>query len=201
MNVVTISREFGSGGREVGKRLADALGYEYYDSEIIAMIAEKANLSEEYVSNVVERAPSYAIHFGSTFSALSNFDTVTTVLLAQRQVFEEFMHKSNCVIVGRGASCLLGQDNVCSIFVYASEESKLKRCVDRSTDPKETAKSILKKMKKIDSNRRHYHESIFGVEWGRRGNYDLMINTSDIEIKSIIPSLAGYVQSYFQAKK
>ncbi len=200
MNVVTISREFGSGGREVGKRLADALGYAYYDTEIIDLIAKKAGMDKNYVSTVLESSPSYAIHFGATFSAIPLYDNATQVLVAQREVFEELMSKGNCIIVGRGASCLLNKDNVFSIFVYADEKTKVERCLARDTTHTETEKSIKKMIKRIDRNRRHYHETYFGVEWGRKENYDIAINTSGMEIKKIIPGLAAYVKGYFENK-
>lgn len=200
MNVVTISREFGSGGREVGKRLADALGYDYYDTEIIELIAEKAGMDKNYVSTVLEKTPSYAIHFGATFSAIPLYDNANQVLIAQREVFEELMSKGNCIIVGRGASCLLNKDDVFSIFVYADEKTKVERCLARDATHTETEKSIKKMMRRIDRNRRHYHETYFGVEWGRKENYDIAINTSGMEIKKIIPGLASYVKAYFENK-
>lgn len=200
MNVVTISREFGSGGREVGKRLADALGYAYYDTEIIDLIAKKAGMDKNYVSTVLETSPSYAIHFGATFSAIPLYDNATQVLVAQREVFEELMSKGNCIIVGRGASCLLEKEGVFSIFVYADEKTKVERCLARDSEHKETEKSIRKMIKTIDRNRRHYHETYFGMEWGKKENYDLAVNTSGIEIKKIIPGLAAYIKGYFESK-
>ena len=201
MNVITISREFGSGGREVGKRLADALGYAYYDTEIIDLIAKKAGMDKNYVSTILESSPSYAIHFGATFSAIPLYDNTTQVLIAQKQVFEELMSKGNCVIVGRGSSCLVGSgENVFSIFVYADMPTKVARCLARDTEHKETAKSVEKMIKKIDKNRRHYTETYFGVEWGKKENYSMTINTSGLEIKKIVPGLASYIRGYFEGK-
>ncbi len=193
--IITIGREFGSGGRELGRRLAEELGYEYYDREIIAEISKKTALSEEYVQQVLERQPHtlYPITVGQSMSYVGNytFSQVQSVYKAQCDIVRELAEKSPCVIVGRCADYILEEAKPFKIFVYADMESRIARCISRakegeSTDPKRIKKAI----RKIDRERARYYEFYTGLRWGDRRNYDLCINTTGVEIKKIIPILA-----------
>ena len=112
-NIITISREFGSGGREIGKRLADELKYTYYDSEIITAIAKETGLEEEYINNISERGIyPYAFQFAKSFSMYTPFQSnQTDILVAQQKILKEIAKKGNCVIVGRGANIILKEHN------------------------------------------------------------------------------------------
>lgn len=202
--IVTISREFGSGGKEVGKRLADALGYSYYDSEIITLLAKETGMSEEYIKNISEKgAYPYAFQFAKSFvmySAVQN--NQTELLVAQSKILKKIAEKGNAIIVGRGANTILKDYNPMNIFVYADMESKIKRCREKAKEDENlTDKELEHKIKSIDKNRKALNDLISNAEWGSKENYNLCINTSNIEIKSMVPALAEYIEKWFENNK
>lgn len=202
--IITISREFGSGGKEIGKRLADKLGYAYYDSEIIKLLAKETNMSEEYIKNISEKGIyPYAFQFAKSFASYSSMqNSQTEILVAQNKVLKQIASKGNAIIVGRGANSILKEYVPMNIFVYATMESKIKRCKQKTTqDENLTDKELENKIKNIDKNRKLYNDLISNAEWGKKENYNLCINTSNIEIKSIISPLAEYIENWFGENK
>lgn len=140
MRIITISREFGSGGREIGKRLAGQLGVDYYDKEIITAIAGKKGLDEDYVSDILE-------HHGWQNVPLTFCRSLTTVtvvrsvkadlLVEQTRVIESIAKAGkDCVIVGRNADELLRVHHPFNVFVCADMESKIRRCMERAEKTK-----------------------------------------------------------------
>lgn len=201
--IITISREFGSGGREIGKRLADELQIDYYDKEIITEIANKTGLSEEYIKNISEKGNyGYPFQFAKSFTLYSNLQSnQTEILVATTKVIKEIAQRGNCIIVGRGASVILNDYNPMNIFVYADIESKINRCRMKAENKESlTDKEIKNKIIQIDKDRKKYNNIISNLEWGDKSNYNLCINTSGIEIKTIIPSLADYIENWFRGK-
>lgn len=196
--IITISREFGSGGKEIGKRLADKLGYAYYDSKIIDLLVKETGMSEEYITNISEKGI-YPIpfQFGKTFTtSLSIQKNQTDILVKQTKILKEIADKGNVVIVGRGANIILKDYNPLNIFVYADMESKIKRCREKgSKDEILTDKDLLNKIKDIDKSRKAFNSLISNTEWGNKENYNLCINTSNINIKNIINPLAEYINT------
>lgn len=202
--VITISREFGSGGREVGKRLADKLSIPYYDKEIISAITKETGMTEEYIQNISEKGMyPYAFQFAKSFATYSKMQSdQTEILVTQQKVLKEIASKGDCIIVGRGANFILREYNPINIFVYADMESKVERCRKKALKEENlTDKEMQNKIKQIDKNRQKYHTLISGLEWGKKENYHLCINTSRMEIKTIIPSLAEYIQNWFERRK
>lgn len=189
--IITIGREFGSGGREFGRRLAEELGYEYYDKEIITEISKHTKLSEEYVKEIVEKKPHnlYPITIGQS---ISYFDCVHTnqiqsIYSAQCEILKDLANKSNCVFVGRCADYILREYNPFKIFVHAKIESRIKRCIERKNDGEDVSiKKLEKHIKKIDKERAKYYEFYTGNKWGVKENYDLCINTTNTVIKDIV---------------
>ncbi len=200
MKIITIGREFGSGGRELGKRLADALGVPCYDKEIITEVAKQQGVSPEYVERITQTdiMSVYAGTIGrSMYSSMYFNQTAIKVLSAQQEVIKKLAEESDCVIVGRQADLLLQEMKPLNIFVYADKASKLRRCMARATEG-EAEKAILKKMKRIDKDRASNRRMIGGGEWGERENYHLCVNTSGKEIKSLIPALVAYANAWFE---
>ncbi len=198
--IITISREFGSGGREIGKRLADRLGLAYYDREIITEVAKKTEMAEQYIQNINENGVSpYPFQFAKSFATYSNFQKhQTEILIVEQDVIKHIAQKGNCVIVGRGANSILKGYNPMNIFVYADMESKLNRCRNRMSENENfTDKELKNKIIQVDKSRKNYHNIISSLEWGDKRNYNLCINTSGIEIKTVIPSLANYIETWF----
>ncbi|MBR2381344.1 MAG: cytidylate kinase-like family protein [Clostridia bacterium] len=194
--IITIGREFGSGGREFGRRLAEELGIEYYDKEIITAIAEKTSMSQEYVQEVLEGKPHtlYPITIGQSMLIADNLyiQQEQSIYLAQSEIIRELAQKSSCVIVGRCADFILRDLKPYRIFIYADMESRIKRCISRNTDSKKqlTEKEIKKQIIRIDKNRAKYYDYYTGNNWGDKNNYDLCINTTDLVIKDIVPIIA-----------
>lgn len=196
--IITISREFGSGGKEIGKRLADKLGYAFYDSKIIDLLVKETGMSEEYINNISEkRVYPMPFQFGKTFvTNLSIQKNQTDILIKQNKILKSIAEKGNAVIVGRGANVILKDYNPINIFVYADMESKIKRCKEKgSKDEKLTDKELINKITDVDKNRRAFNNLISNIEWGNKENYDLCINTSNINIKNIITPLADYINT------
>ena len=154
-NVITIGREFGSGGREFGRLLAEKLGYEYYDKEIITEIAKKTSLSETYVKQIVEQTPHslFPITTGNAFAYYGNnhLYNVQSIFREQTNVITEMAKKSDCVIVGRCADYILEDLNPFKIFIYADEKSKIERCLKKVDEPESVnVKKLKKQIKNID---------------------------------------------------
>jgi len=197
--IITISRQFGSGGRELGKRLADELGYAYYDKELVTEIAKKTELNEHYVESVLESGGyrNFAFSFAHTMPVLTTVpDTVTDVLIQQQKVIKAIGDKGNCVIVGRCADVILAKQNPVKIFVYADDASKIKRCRERAAEGEDVSdKRILKNAKAIDKGRAKLCDLLSSHPWGDKNSYDLMLNTSGKDIKELIPALAQLVKA------
>lgn len=151
MRIITISREFGSGGRELGKRLADALGVPCYDQQIIDMIAQKKNLGKNYIAHVSEKDGRvlYPSTIGKHIIAPNYIGHQSVqILVEQKKLIEELAAQGDCVIVGRCADLILKEHHPLNIFVYADQESKAARCLERSDkSEKLSPDQLVRKMK------------------------------------------------------
>ena len=193
--IITIGREFGSGGRELGRRLSEELKIAYYDREIIQEIAKRTALSEQYVKAVEERLPSatFPIHIGSSFYITQNplWEQTIAVYREQSAIIKEMAEKSDCVIVGRCADYVLNEYNPFRIFVYADLESKFRRCREKAPAGEIlTDRELKQKMAEIDKSRAKYYEFYTEKHWGDKLNFDLCINTSHVAIKKLAPHVA-----------
>mgnify|MGYP001623990434 FL=1 len=203
MRIITISREFGSGGRELGKRLADALGFAYYDREIVSSIAEKCNLDEGYVENVLRKGLTInaPVTFGHTFYFYSDptSENELKVLNTQQQIIKELALRGDCVMVGRSSGIILEKYNPLRLFVYADMEWKVKRCRERaSAEEHLTDRELEKKIRQIDAGRARHQKLLTDRKWGAPEGYDLCINTNNLEIKKIIPGLKEMALCWFE---
>lgn len=201
-NIVTVSREFGSGGRELGKRLADALGFAYYDTEIITEIAKETNLNEEYIASMIEKGfNGFNFHFGRTFSTQYN-QIAVEVLTAQHNIIKKIAEQKNCVIVGRGADIILAERKPLKLFVFSDTEAKIRRCREkRPEDSNLSDKELTDRFSQIDMGRKKLHEQLSPSVWGDSRCYHLCINTSKLLIKDIIPAVAEFAKVWFAGNK
>lgn len=198
--IITISREFGNGGRELGRRLSELLHFAYYDQEIITEIAKRTDLAEDYVRQVTETRPiiSYPIHIGVTFQRARNEAIAQKAAVFQEQcdLLKELAEKSNCVIVGRSADNILSAYAPYRIFVYSDLESKMARCRLKGKEEQELSEHELKRqIRAVDKRRAEYYNFLTGQTWGDKENYDLCINTANRSIKKIAPGLAQMLSS------
>ncbi len=181
--IITIGREFGSGGRELGRRVAENLGFAYYDREIIEEIAKRTSLSEKYIQHITEQKPiiPFPIHIGRTFwAAIPDYNQ--SVQQEQHNIIIEMASKSDCVIVGRGADYILREEKPFRLFVYSDMAAKIARCRKNETADYEAGealsdKELTKRIEQINKSRAEYYEFYTGQVWGDKSNYDLCINT------------------------
>lgn len=206
MKIITISREFGSGGRELGKRLADILGCDYYDREIITAIAENKQLDESFVENVMDAPPVWQtvpLNFGHSFAGIpSATNWQTSLLLEQKRILESIADRDrDCVIVGRNADVILASYKPFSIFVCASMQSKVERCIARTTDSEKlTYRQIEKNIHRIDKARAHTREIVSCSKWGERSEYNLIVNTTGWNIKELTPAVATLINNWYDSQ-
>lgn len=200
MKIITISREFGSGGRELGKRLADELNFRYYDREIIEKIAEDTSLDENYIERTLENgigAAVYPITFSRSFGYLAPVNThYFEILASQQEVIKKLPEHGDCVIVGRSADSVLAEYNPFKVFVYSDMKSKLERCRARAEGQEEnlTDKQLVRRIKKLDKVRKQTHDMYSSTVWGDKKTYNLCVNTSGASIKELAKSLAEYIK-------
>ena len=177
--IITISREFGSGGRFIGEEVAKKLGIAYYDKSIIGQIAEKSGLSQEYIQESAELAPkkgllAYALA-GRDITGRSVEDLVYEV---QRKVILELAEKEPCVIIGRNADYILkDRDDVLNVFIHGDMSEKTQRIMDLyNVGEKEAVKMMADTDKRRMTNYNFYTDQ----KWGKASNYTLCLNSSQL---------------------
>lgn len=204
--VITISREFGTGARTIGQKLAAKLGFAYYDRAIIQMAAEKSGLSPDFIEKNEEKANnSFLFNIATSAYISSGINLQYTVpvndraFIAQSDVVREVAAKGDCVIVGRCANYVLNDHpNIMRVFVRANKEDRLARCINEyGYDPK-TAESELNK---IDKGRANYYKYYTGENWKNMENYDFCINTSKtVDLDLAVDALADFAKITFEHK-
>ncbi len=205
MRIITISREFGSGGRELGKHLANILGYDYYDKEIIAAIASKTGMDEKYVERTLkqDRWQNVPLTFHQSVTNISLDSTHIELLLERKRVIEEIAEAGkDCVIVGRNADVILWKYQPFNIFVCADLETKKRRCMERSSEDEcLNTKELERKIHKIDKSRAQTRGLLTDSDWGDRTAYHITLNTSDWDIKELAQAVAEFTKRWFESNK
>ena len=177
--IITISREFGSGGRFIGEDVAKKLGIAYYDKNIIGQIAEKSGLSPEYIQENAELSPKKGL-FAYAFSGrdITGKSVEDMVYEAQRNIILELAEKEPCVIIGRNADYILkDRDDVLNVFIHGDMPEKIKR-ITGLYNVKE--KEAVKMMADTDKRRRTNYNFYTDQNWGKASNYTLCLNSSQL---------------------
>ena len=177
--IITISREFGSGGRFIGEEVAKKLGIAYYDKNIIGQIAEKSGLSPEYIQENAELSPKKGL-FAYAFSGrdITGKSVEDMVYEAQRNIILELAEKEPCVIIGRNADYILKDwDDVLNVFIHGDMPEKIKR-ITGLYNVKE--KEAVKTMADTDKRRRTNYNFYTDQNWGKASNYTLCLNSSQL---------------------
>ncbi len=196
--IITIGRQFGSGGRELGEKLAAKLGYKFYDEELVQMAAEKSKMNTDILHTFDEKASSsflYSLVVGMD-SRFSNpyYDLPINdkLFIEQSNIIKGLAAEGDCVIVGRCADYILETAGIDSIdlFVYAGMEHKIKRISEKYELAEDKARD---KIKKIEKTRRTYYNHYSDKEWGRVSNYDLCIGTDGISIDDCVEVVAAFI--------
>lgn len=198
-NIITIGREFGSGGHEIGSRLAKRLGMKFYDKELIKAAAEKMGCCENFIEHNNEKTPSVfarSVSFsrgGATYAQLSPEDNI---YVCQSLAIREFAEEGNCIIVGRCADYILRErDDVVNIFVYAPIEDRVERKMLLSETEKSAA-AIKKEILATDKRREKYYNFYTGNRWGDSRNYHICIDTAKIGIDGAVEIIVDYIEKY-----
>lgn len=176
--IVTISREFGSGGRTIGRETAKRLGYKFYDKELIEKIAEESGLSKEYIEEHGESSPGKN-YFGYAFVGRDTSGNSVGDYLwrVQRDIIEELAEKGNCVIVGRCADYILRKRTDClNVFIHADMEKKKDRIVNLYG---ETSASPEKRLNEKNKTRAMNYKYYTDRTWGMAQNYHLSLDSGE----------------------
>ncbi|MDD6310925.1 MAG: cytidylate kinase-like family protein [Firmicutes bacterium] len=195
--VITISREFGSGGRLIGRRLAEKLNVPYYDKEVLDRIAEESGFSREMIENAEKKARNGFLY--SLMSAMGTGEAGPESLslnerffLAQFDTIRKIASEGPCVIVGRCADYILrGLPYATNVFIYAEEEDKIKRAVEEYGVPEDQVKKMMKDVDKARANYYAYHT---GRRWGEPVNFNLSIDSGYLEIEDIVDLIIMYTE-------
>ena len=177
--IITISREFGSGGRFIGEEVAKKLGIAYYDKNIIGQIAEKSGLSPEYIQENAELSPKKGL-FAYAFSGrdITGKSVEDMVYEVQRNIILGLAEKESCVIIGRNADYILkDRDDVLNVFIHGDMPEKIKR-ITGLYNVKE--KEAVKTMADTDKRRRTNYNFYTDQNWGKASNYTLCLNSSQL---------------------
>jgi len=184
--IVTIAREHGSSGKQIGRLVAERLGIPFYYKEMTALAAQESGLDQEFISDINVNSPSH-LH-----SLYLSTDVVQQAVQAQDKVIRKIADNGSCVIVGRAADYVLRDyEDVVRIFIYAPEEYKIKRVMEIYGDSYEDAK---KNVRRSDDARASYYKNISENTWGDRRNYDLMIDSS-IGVDASVDTICTYLQN------
>lgn len=177
--IITISREFGSGGRFIGEEVAKKLGVSYYDKDIIGQIAEQSGFSPEYIRENAELSPKKGL-FAYAFSGrdITGKSVEDMVYEAQRKVILEIAEKESCVIIGRNADFILkDKDNVLNVFIHGDMPEKVARICKLYNVTEEEAEKM---MADIDKRRMTNYRFYTDQKWGMAKNYTLSLNSSEL---------------------
>ncbi len=181
--VITISREYGSGGRYVGKLLAEDLGVKFYDKELISLISKKTGLSSNYVEENDQKLVSAKF--------VDNNDD--KIFIAEERVIKNLAKKESCVIVGRCADFILKDNkNVIKVFLYSDEKSKENRVIKYYNVPSNKAHSLINK---VNKERKKHYKYYTNQNWDDMNNYDLALNVDSIGIKNCVTLIENYIKS------
>lgn len=189
--VITISRQFGSGGRTVGREVAKKLGIPCYDQEIIERLAEESGFAKEYIKNESEYRPfgsrlASALNVGTGFDPLTNQDRLW---IAQKRMILDLGAKENCVIVGRCADAILEDKEDClKVFIHASFEQRAKRIVEVYG---ETEVPTAKRLRDKDKRRTSYYQYYTDKTWGDINNYDVALDAGKLGIDKCVEIIAS----------
>lgn len=197
--VITIARQYGSGGRAIGKILAEDMNIKFYDKELINLAARESGISPEIFEQYDEKAANsllYALSIGAAasigdYSISQQLPINDKLFLLQHDIIRK-VSAEPCVIVGRCADYILADRKDCiKIFIYSDMESRIKYAVDVHNVPKEKARSVIKK---VDKSRENYYNYYSDQKWGDPENYDLCINSGKLGVESSVELIKDYLK-------
>lgn len=202
--IITIGRQYGSAGHEIGALIAKKLGFAFYDKQLVEIAAKNSNIADETVKHIDEKATSsllYSLASGSYSLRGMNgplyyeMPLNDKLFLAQSDVIKNVAAKENCVIVGRCADYVLDdvEDiNLINVFIYADMDFRVKRVMDTFELTEKQAKD---KVVKTDKQRKTYYSYYSNRDWGKMTNYDICLSTSKLGIERSADAIVNFVRS------
>ena len=198
--IVTIARQFGSGGREIGEVLSKKLGIKFYDKELISLAAKESNIAPEVFENVDEKATNSLLYslsmglysFSSTYSVGDSLPVNDKLYILQHKIIKKIADEGPCVIVGRCADHILKDRNdVLRVFIYADLDYRVNRAIEvKDVKPSKAEQVVVK----TDKSRANYYNFYSGKKWGLTENYDLCINRTKLTCEQVSDIIESYLK-------
>ena len=200
--IITIGRQFGSAGREIGEKLAEYFGIKCYDKELLSRAAKESGFCEEMIQNHDERPTNSFLYnlvmdtysFGYNASSFVDMPISHKVFLAQFDTIKKIADEGGCVIVGRCADYALADyENCIHLFIYADEDTKVKRIMEKYELTESKARDMITKK---DKQRQSYYNYYSSKKWGRSESYDLSVNSGVLGIDGTVKLIAQFVEDF-----
>ncbi len=192
--IISISREFGSGGREIGFRLAQKLGIPFYDKELIALASENSNISaelfhanDEIIAGKERSANAYAPI--DPFSPAYEIPVSDQLFVIQTKIIKQLAQNGPCVIIGRCSDVII--EDAFKVFICASLKKRTERLMSLEEDPSIDAKQMETHIRAVDKKRKEYYQFYTGNEWGKPKNYDICLNSGNLGIEECVDIIAN----------
>ena len=205
--IIAITRQYGSGGHDIGKALAEKLGISFYDKELISIAAKESGVSPEVFKHADERATNSLLYslsvglynYGNNFSSVGDLPVNDRLYILQHKIIKQLAEKENFVVVGRCADYVLKNNpKLVKVYIYADLDKRIKRAVDRQDiDPARAKQAVLK----ADKNRANYYSFYSGKKWGLADNYDLCLNSTNITVDQAVDIIISYINICDSNKK
>ena len=194
--IITISRQYGSGGRLIGQKLAERLGIPFYDKELITLAAEESGFAEhlfEKNDRNITNSLLYSLSMYGNTMGLYDMPLNDKLFIAHSKTIQNVAEKGPCVIVGRCADYVLrNKPNVLNVFIHSDMESKIRRVVE---DYGVESDNVVELINKTDKRRANYYNYYTGMKWGRAENYHLALRTDCIGIDGAVETLIRFIES------
>ncbi len=205
--IITITRQYGSGGHDIGKALAEKLNVSFYDKELISIAAKESGIAPEVFEHADEKAANSLLYslsvglynYGNSFSSVEDLPLNDRLYIVQHKIIRELAEKENFVVVGRCADYVLKDNpNIVKVFIYADIDKRVERAVKRKEiDPARAKQAVLK----ADKSRANYYSFYSGQKWGLPENYDLCINSTNLTTEQAVDIIANYIDVCSNNKK
>ena len=200
--IITIARSYGSGGRTLGKMLADELGVKYYDRELLRLASDASGINESLFGQVDEKIKNTSLlkitkklYKGEIIPPESDdFISDDNLFNYQAKIIKELAEEESCIIIGRCAdSILMDRKDILRLFFYAPLEDCIAREKSQSGG---SEKEIIKKIQKIDKHRSEYYKYYTGKDWNDARNYDFCLNTASMSYEQLIEVVKNYIKNF-----
>ena len=202
MPIIALGRQFGSGGRTIGKKVAEKLGIPYYDKELVDQVAKESGFSHEFIEEIGEYASvtsSFLFNIAVSAHPMGLIDTMSVsdkLYVCQTNVIRDLAAKGPCVIVGRCADFILrDRPNVLRVFIHAPEEVRVRRVMQRHNLSEAEAR---RHMRQVDKRRADYYRAFTGSDWRDAGHYDICFDSDHMGEEKIIRFIMGYMNVCFE---